>query len=82
MVLKASHVLVSCDTVRTEEVCTVLTSCHRFLLGLAACTDYLLLLYCTHIESIHQYIVGLEIIYAFVTQLGYLATDRKCYKRV
>ena len=78
MVLKASHVLVSSDTVRTEEVSTVLTSGRGFLLGLTACTDYLLLLNSTYIQCIDQHIIGLEILNAFLTQLGYLRTYKFC----
>ena len=60
VVFEASHVLVSGDTVGTEEVGTVAAACDRLLLGLTAGTDDLSVLDGHHVDQVRHDVVLLE----------------------
>jgi len=53
VILKAAHIFVSGNTVRTEETCTITASCNSIFLCLATSTQHPHCTYIIHVHHIH-----------------------------
>lgn len=62
VIFKASHELVSCDTVGAEEVGTVATACDRLLLRLAARANHASISDISHVHHVHHYEVDRQLV--------------------